>query len=227
MWELWPILLAGAIIVYLLLRYRETFVIKYGNPFDDEDLISFDPEAKGNKLISFTPDSCYAPKSEYQDGLCYEPCEDGYNGIGPVCWADTVNIGTGKPVGLEPCNPGWENWGMVCHEPLRWNSCKFRGLFNECWGGAEGGRIQGRLNGGGICDHPDKGNLPDWLVDKSDPKNYIALYPDKVDGLCYKKCPADKPDRVPGMPYLCYKNSRGLSYGRGVGEAPPIVHFGN
>jgi hypothetical protein len=28
------------------------------------------------------------------------------------------------------------------------------------------------------------------------------------------------------MPYLCFKNSRGLSYGRGVGEVPPIFHFG-
>jgi hypothetical protein len=28
------------------------------------------------------------------------------------------------------------------------------------------------------------------------------------------------------MPYLCYEGSRGLSYGRGVGEIPPIIRFG-
>lgn len=222
MWELWPVILAGAIVAYTMLRYRETFVIKYGNPFDDEDLVSFDPDAKGNKLISITPDSCYAPKSEYQDGLCYEPCEMGYHGVGPVCWADTVNIGAGKPVGLEPCPAGWVNDGLICRQPITCASgWKF---FTE---GCSGGRLKGRLDGGGICDTADKGNLPDWLVDKSDPKNYIATHPDRVDGLCYKKCPADKPDHVPGMPYLCFRNSRGLSYGRGVGEVPPIIHFGN
>lgn len=222
MWELWPVVLAGAIVVYVLLRYRETFVIKYGNPFDDEDPISFDPDAKGTKLFSTTPDSCYAPKSEYQDGLCYEPCEMGYNGVGPVCWANTVNIGEGKPIGLEPCPAGWENWGMVCHQPIKCASgWKF---FTE---GCSGGRIVGRLDNGGICDTEDKGNLPDWLVDKSNSQNYIATHPDRVDGLCYKKCPTDKPDHVPGMPYLCFKNTRGLSYGRGVGDVPPLFHFGN
>ncbi len=223
MWELWPVVLAGAIVVYCLLRYRETFVFKMGNPFDDEDLVSFDPDAKGTKIFSITPDSCHTPKSEYQDGLCYEPCIDGYHGVGPVCWANTVNIGIGKPVGLEPCPAGWINIGLICRQPITCaTGWKF---FTE---GCSGGRLKGRLDGGGICDWPsDRGNLPNWLVDKSDPKNYIATHPDKVDGLCYKKCPANMPDHVPGMPYLCFKNVRGLSYGRGVGDVPPIIHFGD
>jgi hypothetical protein len=222
MWELWPVILAGGVVVYTLLRYRETFIIKYGNPFDDEDIVSFDREAKGTRLFSTTPDSCPAHKSDLDAGLCYEPCEVGYHGVGPVCWADTVNIGTGRPVGLEPCPAGWVNDGLTCRQPIRCaTGLKF---FTE---GCSGGRIQGRLNNGGICDWPsDRGNLPDWLVDKRDPKNYIATHPDKVDGLCYKKCPADKPNHVPGMPYLCFKGSRGLSYGRGAGEVPPIVRFG-
>lgn len=222
MWELWPVILVGAILVYGLLRYRETFVLKYGNPFDDEDIVSIDPEGKGTRLISTTPDSCYGAKSEYQDGLCYEPCDAGYHGVGPVCWADTVNNGVGKPVGLEPCPAGWVNDGLTCRQPITCASgWKF---FTE---GCSGGRIKGRLDGGGICDWPsDRGNLPNWLVDKKDPKNFIATHPDKIDGMCYKKCPANMPNHVPGMPYLCFKGARGLSYGRGVGEPPPLIHFG-
>ncbi len=226
MWELWPVILVGVILVYGLLRYRETFVLKYGNPFDDEDIVSIDPEGKGTRLFGITPDSCppwgSPQKRELADGLCYEPCDSGYNGVGPVCWAETTNIGVGKPVGLEPCPAGWVNDGLTCRQPITCASgWKF---FTE---GCSGGRIKGRLDGGGICDWPsDRGNLPNWLVDKKDPKNYIATHPDKVAGLCYKKCPADKPNRVPGMPYLCYKGPRGLSYGRGAGEIPPIIQFG-
>ena len=223
--HLWVVVLVGVLVAYLLLRHRETFIIKYGNPFDNEDPISLTRDAKGTRVFSTTPDSCPKEKSDLDAGLCYEPCDPKYIGVGPTCRAETVSIGIGKAVGLEPCNPGWANDGLICREPLRWNSCKLRGLFNECWGGLEGGRLQGRLNGGGICDHQNKGNLPDHLVDKSDPKNYIATHPDKVDGLCYMKCPKDMPNRVPGMPYLCFEGNRGLIYGRGVGEVPPLWRF--
>jgi len=223
MWELWPVIVVGAIVVYVLLRYRETFVIKYGNPFDDEDIVSFDPDAKGTKLISITPDSCNGGKPELDAGLCYERCADDYRGVGPLCWANTVNIGVGKPVGLEPCPAGWINIGLICRQPI--TCAKGLKFFTE---GCSGGRLKGRLDGGGICDWPaDRGNLPDWLVDKSDPKNYKATHPDKEMGMCYKKCPADKPNHVPGMPFLCFKGERGLSYGRGVGEVPPLFHFGD
>ena len=41
-----------------------------------------------------------------------------------------------------------------------------------------------------------------------------------VDGMCYRKCPADYPHRVPGQPYNCYKGGE-LSYDRGGGRIPP------
>jgi hypothetical protein len=176
-------------------------------------------------LFSTWPDSCNGAKPIYEDGLCYERCADGYHGIGPVCWADTVNIGAGKPVGLEPCPAGWINDGLICRQPITCASgWKF---FTE---GCSGGRLKGRLDGGGICDWPEnRGILPDWLVIKTgrDPKNWIATHPDNVATMCYRKCPADKPNHAPAMPYLCYKDSgRGFSYGRGIGEAPPVYHFG-
>lgn len=233
MWDLWPVILAGAIVAYCMLRYRETFIMKYGNPFDGEDIVSFDKDAKGTRLFSTMFDNTCPTwtgdqsKTELSGGFCYPPCDSGYYGAGPVCWAETVNVGVGKPVGLRPCPAGWRNDGLICSEPLKWNNCKFRGLFNECWGGLEGGRLQGRLDGGGICDWPsDRGNLPNWLVDKSDPKNYVATHPDYVDALCYRKCPKDKPNRVPGMPYLCFKGHRGLSYGRGIGDGQPLFKVG-
>jgi hypothetical protein len=50
-------------------------------------------------------------------------------------------------------------------------------------------------------------------------------HPEKIAGLCYKKCPAEYPQRIAGMPYLCYKGGP-LSYGRGVGTVPCIVRLG-
>ena len=228
---MWELLLVVIFLAFVLLKTRERFVLKYGNPFDNEDAVSIDYDAKGTRLFAVNYDlkghTCPTDKPQYDAGLCYERCDEGYHGVGPVCWADTESRGIGKPVGLEPCPAGWVNDGLICREPLRWNSCKFRGLFNECWGGAEGGRLRGRLNNGGICDWPaDRGNLPGWLVDKSDSKNFKATHPERVDGLCYKKCPADKPNGVPGMPYLCFKGPRGLGYGRGVGTIPPFFAFG-
>ena len=49
---------------------------------------------------------------------------------------------------------------------------------------------------------------------------------ENVDALCYKRCPEGM-RHVPGMPYLCFKGTRGLSYGRGVGDVPPLFAFGD
>lgn len=178
-----------------------------------------DPNAtKGTQVVGTYPDSC-PPGKEYEAGLCYERCKPGYIPFATTCRAESVNVGVGRPVGLEPCPAGWTNDGLTCREPI-YNDCSWRGLFGECWGRLSGGRIKGRLDGGGICDWPqDRGNLPNWLVDKSDPKNYKATHPDRVDGLCYAKCPKNFPERIPGMPYLCYKGGK-ILYDRGVGKIP-------
>jgi hypothetical protein len=47
---------------------------------------------------------------------------------------------------------------------------------------------------------------------------------ERIDGLCYKKCPSDYPYHVPGMPYLCYKGGD-LSYDRGGGLVPALYRF--
>jgi len=224
MWDLWPVIVVGIVVAYFALRYRETFVIKYGNPFDNEDLISFDPNAKGTRLFSTTPDTCPLDRLDLDAGLCYTPCEEGYRGVGPVCWANTKNIGVGTMASLRSCSEsgysGWNDWGLVCQQPI--TCAKGLAFFRE---GCKGGNVRAKKLG---C----PGNQPAFFslltsaLSGSSEKPNLNEYTDLADGLCYKPCPKDKPRRVAGMPYLCYKGERGLSYGRGAGTVPPLFHFG-
>ena len=203
---MYELLIVLAVLVFFALKYRETFVVKYGNPFGDEDLISTDPGAKGTRIFGWTPDTCPPNKSDLQDGLCYEKCDKDYNGVGPLCWAQTTYVGIGKVQELLSCAasgfPGRADDGLLCRAPITWNSCKWRGLFKECWGGAEGGQIDPKkLTCDGYREHKDR-----------------------VDGLCYKQCPAGM-RRVPGLPSFCFTGTRGLSYGRGAGDVPPLYTF--
>ena len=157
----------------------------------------------GQEILSWTPKTC-RPTEELDAGLCYKKCDQGYNGVGPVCWAESQSRGVGTPVGLEPCPDGWNNDGLVCREPLRWDSCKSK-FFGLCVGGLRGGRLKGRLDNGGVCPGPSG-----------------KEYTEKVSGLCYKKCPEHLPEYIKGMPYLCYRGGP-LSYGRGVGGVPSIA----
>jgi hypothetical protein len=194
-------LLVLAVLVFFTLKYRETFVVKYGNPFNDEELISFDPGAKGTRIFAWTPDTCPANKSELDAGLCYEQCEVGYNGVGPVCWAQTTNVGIGKVLRLNSCPesgyPDWTDIGLLCMEPVRSIKDFFRNIFK-----------------------PLSTFKPKRLTCDQYPE-----HKDKIGELCYKTCPKGQ-IHVPGMPYLCYKGTRGLSYGRGAGDVPPLYAFG-
>lgn len=218
---MYALLVALIAVVFAMVKTKETFILKVGNPFKNQDIVSMEFRKPGYRVFATHPDTCPSGM-EYDGGLCYVPCDPGYDGKGPVCWAQTQSIGVGKPVGLEPCPAGWSNDGLICREPIQCGS-GWEFFTKGCWGG----RLRGRLNSGGICDYPsNRGELPSWLVDKSDPKNYKATHPERIDGMCYKKCPADKPNHVPGMPYLCMKGTK-VSYGRGVGKVPPILAFGN
>jgi hypothetical protein len=199
---MWAFLLVAIGLAWALLKTRETFVVKYGNPFDGEDLVSFDRDAKGTRLVSTTTDACPLDKPVVDAGLCYEECEEAYNGVGPVCWAETHNRGIGKLPKLQDCAAsgygGWTDTGLLCNEPIQCG--KGLDFFRKgCWGG----------------------NIRPKKLKCTD-----SEFPDEVTGLCYRKCPDNKPRGVPGMPYLCFSGSRGLSYGRGVGTIPPIFRFG-
>jgi len=199
---MYEFLLLLALLVFSMLKYRETFVVKYGNPINDEDLISFDPNAKGTRLFGITPDTCPANKPETDAGLCYEQCVIGYHGVGPVCWADSKNVGSGTIPELHFRMETHKSWGSIkCTggRPFR-----FQG-YNDCY----------------TITWP----VPYQLCSEYD-EDGKKVRGDNVAGLCYKKCPKNLPNRIQGMPYLCYRGGRGLSYGRGVGDIPPMWTFG-
>jgi hypothetical protein len=154
--------------------------------------------------------SCEANEEE-DAGLCYDKCDKGYKGVGPVCWANSNDVGVGQ---LKECPAGWTNDGLTCREPIRcepvrWDGCCRRGAWGECWGCARGGAC----SGGKVKGRAAGSDLP-----------CPSSHPNQIDGLCYKSCPADTPNRVAGMPYLCSAaksvgDGRGkTSYGRGVGR---------
>jgi hypothetical protein len=216
---MWALLLVLIVLLFVFNKAREHFGLVVGT--GDYGFTTDTDTQDGAEIFSTTPHTCPPNRPELDAGLCYERCREGFKGVGPVCWAITQSVGVGKPVGLEPCPAGWNNDGLICREPI---SCASGWAFFTK--GCSGGRLKGRLNGGGICDWPqDRGSLPSWLVDKSDSKNYKATHPERVDGLCYKPCPKDYPKRVAGMPYLCYKGGP-LSYGRGVGRVPSLLRVG-
>ena len=201
---MYEVLLVLALLLFFVLKYRETFVVKYGNPMKDEDILSFDANARGKQIFATWPDNtCRAPKGDFDAGLCYESCEIGYHGVGPVCWADTVNVGVGKVLQLLSCPrsgyDGWTDTGLLCNEPIQCGQ-GWEFFTKGCWGG----NIKPKKL---TCDGYDDNR-------------------ENKDGLCYIRCPPNLPNRVPGMPYLCFKGTRGLSYGRGVGEMPPFFKFG-
>lgn len=238
---MYELLIAFIVVLFAILKGREHFGLVVG---PDVGWVSTDTDTdKGAEIFSTYPNTCPPNKPELDAGLCYTKCKAGYHGVGPVCWADTVDVGVGKPVGLNPCPAGWNNDGLICREPI-YNDCSWKWL-GVCWGKLRGGRLQGRLNpycpekrrkAGNGYDTSDQ----DCLQDPKNPSSarypktrgvcegpgaLSADHPEYVSGLCYKKCPADLPARVAGMPYLCYKGGE-LSYGRGVGVVPSILRVG-
>lgn len=130
-----------------------------------------------------------------QDGaLCYEPCREGYDGVGPVCWARIQhNDWVGTIPEKQGCDPGQRDDGTSCWEDFKGHGCY--DLFGTPW-----------------CDFYGCGCIKKALWDRS------ACPPDKenIDGLCYSKCPAGM-EHIPGMPYDC-RTIGEVSYTRGAGS---------
>ena len=199
---MYALLLVLIVVLFSMLKAREHFGLILGG----DDWISFDTtRTDGVEIFSLYPNTCPGNKPELDAGLCYERCREGYNGVGPVCWARSKNVGVGKILLPESCADsgygGWTDTGLLCNEPLRWNSCKWK-VFGLCIPFIEGGRVK-----------------PKRLSCKRQGAEF-----ESKDGLCYKKCPKDLPNRIPGMPYLCYIGGP-LSYGRGVGSIPSLIRF--
>jgi len=180
----------------------------------------------GHEIVNIGPgfnEITCKPGKELDAGLCYPQCRAGYKGVGPVCWAVTEDRGIGTPVGLADCPDGWNTSGLTCNKPITGGGCTTHcdGNWNSNDGGfchtrcepIVGGEISGRLGGPplnlapkcpGPGAGPDQGSL--------------------VDGLCYRGCPADKPEYVKGRPYLCYVGGD-IAYGRGFGKIPAMLRI--
>lgn len=52
--------------------------------------------------VGGAPTEC-GPLREYDAGLCYRPCREGFNGVGPVCWGG--------------CPEGYDDHGATCYRP--------------------------------------------------------------------------------------------------------------
>ena len=250
---MYELLLAAAVVVFALLKGREHFGLVVGTP----DYVTTDTATdKGVEIFSTYPNTCPPDKTDLDAGLCYKKCKPGFHGVGPVCWADSVNVGVGKPIGLNPCPPGWSNDGLICREPIT-NDCSWEWL-GICWGKLHGGRLLGRLNP--YCPKPfqKSGNGYDtgdgdcvWPMDVTGFPQSLREYASRMRGRRYPKtlgvCAGDgalSAEHVDYVDGLCYKpcpadlparipgmpylcyKGEGLSYGRGVGSVPGLVRFG-
>ena len=123
------------------------------------------------------------------------------------------------------CPNGWRDDGTSCWEDLKTTGGGCRG--GGCHTGYFGERLRGAFG-------------EDWgpkLSTKCDPivcdpivtsgcgciklnlfqRQTCGADEDKIDGLCYKKCPAGM-EHVPGAPYDC-RTIGEISYSRGAGES--------
>jgi hypothetical protein len=151
----------------------------------------------GDIMGAMAPYMCYTnacePGEQEDAGLCYPPCEGGYEGVGPMCWARNVNIGVGV---LQGCGPGWHDDGaLLCQQPsgqicgdncaAGWDGCKYHTSIG-CIGGC-------RTTCAEIYADASK-----W-IGKMNKDSRLACpgdHPEYIDGLCYAKCPS-----LGGNPY--------------------------
>lgn len=92
----------------------------------------------------------------------------------------SVNVGAGTVPGLQSCRDGWHEWGLVCRKGPRCEGDPSKFLWQDGHQVCYAEEWEGRYNN------------PTCASDK-----------DKIDGLCYSKCPGSHPHHIEGMPYLC------------------------
>lgn len=190
------------------------------------------------------PMSCGSDQ-EYDAGLCYQRCADGYDGVGPVCWKQDASYGRG--VGTIPnlCAAGQENDAGLCYPVC---ADGYDGVGPVCWStrplsyGRGAGTIptniwtgacpSGKENQAGLCywycDSGYTGVGPVCWLDNASYGRGVGTIPktcpagqENDAGLCYPVCSAG----YHGVGPVCWTNDA-LSYGRGVGTIPNTCHSG-
>jgi hypothetical protein len=171
---------------------------------------------------------CYADTFGVGPGTVVglEPCRDGYETVGLICsnlrWNGCkYNTIIGCIGGLDGGIYGRLDNGGVCPGPQDFGNfdAEYKGWKDSYDKGdpvidPKTGEMETAAQATSL------GHKTCSDIDKIGSDKHV----DKVDGMCYKKCPKDYPEHVPGMPYLCYKGGE-LSYDRGGGMAPPLFRF--
>ena len=182
-----------------------------------------------------TPLTC-SSSEEYDAGLCYQPCDEGYNGVGPVCWKQEASYGRGVgtipsvcPAGEEldaglcypVCNSGYHGVGPVCWADLPLSYGRGVGTIpSNIWTGE---CPSGKENDAGLCypycDPGYTGVGPVCWLDNASYGRGVGTIPTSCPageendaGLCYPVCN----EGYHGVGPVCWTNDA-LSYGRGVG----------
>ncbi len=147
-----------------------------------------------------TPLTC-ASDEEYDAGLCYEPCDENYDGVGPVCWRQEASYGRG--VGTVPgnCAAGEEMDAGLCYPVC---NAGYHGVGPVCWNDSPSSYGRGA------------GTIPIniWTGECPAGKEHDA-------GLCYPYCS----EGYTGVGPVCWLDN--ASYGRGVGTTPSTCDAGD
>jgi hypothetical protein len=56
--------------------------------------------------------ACPNNKPDFQAGLCYKNCRQGYNGVGPLCWKGSSSYGRGAGVVPPTVNNPYVHGGL-------------------------------------------------------------------------------------------------------------------
>lgn len=140
-----------------------------------------------------------ASNEDLDAGLCYDRCQGGYDGVGPVCWKQEASYERG--VGTVPgstCGAGKEMDAGLCYPVC---NTGYHGVGPVCW------NDQPESYGRGA------GTIPTNIINHTCPsgKEY-------QDGLCYTICNSG----YHGVGPVCW-NNQAASYGRGAGTVPQQV----
>lgn len=190
------------------------------------------------------PMSCGSDQ-EYDAGLCYQQCAEGYNGVGPVCWKEDASYGRGAGTIPTLCAAGEEMDAGLCYPVCAEG---YDGVGPVCWStrplsyGRGAGTIPiniwtgqcptGKENQAGLCywycQAGYTGVGPVCWLDNASYGRGVGTIPktcpagqENDGGLCYPICSAG----YHGVGPVCWTNSA-LSYGRGVGTIPNTCHTG-
>ena len=143
-----------------------------------------------------TPMTCGA-NEQYDAGLCYQYCQTGYTGVGPVCWKDNASYGRGVgSVATLTCGTNQDLDAGLCYDKC---STGYHGVGPVCW--TDSALSYGRGAGSALSSWCPAGKQQDA-------------------GLCYDYCASG----YNGVGPVCW-STQPLSYGRGVGTIPNFFPY--